>query len=149
MSNKPQTSIIECALGYPPRDLAADFNPLGRGRDHSRRRRKRKAAFAGPRLLLTTAEAADRLGITVEKLLAFVHDGQLRGINMGRGSKRPRYKFTEADISELIEKRKTQEVPCPSTNPKSPRRISGLTSKSVVVGFMDRRAAQIAAKRKR
>lgn len=111
----------------------------------TRKRRKRPADG-----LLMSAEAAERLGITVEQLSAFIRDGELRYVNVGRGAKRPRYRFTEADINELIEKRKEQGgIQCPSTKAKSPRRISGSTSGSVAVGFMARRAAQIAAKRKR
>ena len=110
----------------------------------TRKRRKRPADG-----LLMPREAAERLGITVEQLSAFVHDGELHYVNVGRGSKRPRYRFTEADINELIEKRKELGKKCQSTDPKSPRRTSGSTSKSLVVGFTARRAAQIAAKLKR
>jgi len=112
-------------------------------------RRRRKAPERPPDGLLTPAEAAARLRITEEQLSAFVRDGELRYVNMGRGTKRPRYRFTEADICELIEKRKEQDFQCLSSNRKSPHRTTGTTSKSVVVGFMDRRAAQIAAKRKK
>ena len=107
--------------------------------------RSRKPTLGG---LLPPSQAADRLNVTVEQLFAFVRDGELRYVNVGRGSKRPRYAFTDADIQELIDKRKTREVPCPCTSPKSPRRISGTTSRSLVVGFTARRAQQLAAKRK-
>ena len=39
--------------------------------------------------LLLPAEAARRLGITVDQLFAFVRDGELRYVNMGRGHKAP------------------------------------------------------------
>ena len=60
---------------------------------------------------LTSAEAAARLGITIEQLSAFVHDGELRYVNVGRGTKRPRYRFTEADINEFIDNRKAAGEP--------------------------------------
>jgi hypothetical protein len=100
-------------------------------------------------LLLSPPEAADRLGVTVEQLTGFVSDGDLPYVNVGRGKKRPRYKFKPSDIDALIEARQTREVPCPSTNPKNRPRTSGTTSKSVVVGFTALRAAQLAARRKK
>lgn len=143
------------------RDLIESVRQLeARGREASRAllnlvkaevpgRRARRKAPRPPDGLRTPAEAAARLATTVEQVFAFVRDGELHYVNVGRGKKRPRYRFADGDIDELIEKRKEQAVQCPSTNPKSQRLISGSTSKSVVVGFMDRRAAQIAAKRKR
>jgi hypothetical protein len=97
--------------------------------------------------LLLPPQAADKLNVTIEQLMGFVLDGELRYVNTGRGKKRPRYAFTDVDINELIERRQTREVPCPSTSQKSPRRFSGSTSKSVVVGFTAQRAARLAAKR--
>ena len=46
----------------------------------TRKRRKRPADG-----LLTAAEVAERLGITAEQLSAFVRDGELHYVNMGRG----------------------------------------------------------------
>jgi hypothetical protein len=92
--------------------------------------------------------AAIKLNITQEKVRAFVRDGELKYINVGHGEKRPRYRFTESDINELIEKRKTQETPCQSSGPKSQRRITGTDSKSVVVGFMEARNARLEKKPK-
>jgi excisionase family DNA binding protein len=99
--------------------------------------------------LLLPAEAARRLRITLDQLFAFVRDGELRYVNVGRGTKRPRYRFTDGDINEWIEERKELEAPCPSTNRKNRHLTGGTTSKSVVNGFMARRAAQIAAKPKK
>jgi hypothetical protein len=109
----------------------------------------RKPRKTTPDGLNLPPQAASKLNVTVEQLMAFVRDGELRYINIGRGSKRPRYAFTDTDIVELIEKRQTREVQCLSTGPRNPRRISDTTSKSVVSGFTARRAAQIAAKPKK
>lgn len=43
--------------------------------------------------LLDPKEAAARLNITEEQVRAFARDGDLKFINMGRGAKRPRYRF--------------------------------------------------------
>ena len=99
--------------------------------------------------LLDPKDAAARLNITEEQVRAFARDGDLKFINMGRGAKRPRYRFSAADIDELIAKRKGLETQCRSTNPQNPHRISGTTSRSTVVGFTALRAARLAAKRKR
>ena len=115
----------------------------------ARRRQVRNPKPNVKAFLNSPSVAAQRLGVTVEQLFGFVHDGELRYVNVGRGSKRQRYAFTDDDINELIEQRKTREVACPSTSPKSRRHISGTTSKSVVVGFTARRAQQLAAKRKK
>ena len=52
--------------------------------------------------LLTHPETAQRLGITEEQLTAFVQDGEIAYINVGRGKKRPRRRYTEQDISEFF-----------------------------------------------
>ena len=97
--------------------------------------------------LRNAREAAAILNITEEKLLGFAHSGAIRYINVGNGSKRPRYRFTDADIEDFIENRKRQGIPqCQSSKPPSPRRSIGTTSKSEVVGFTALRAAQLARK---
>jgi len=113
----------------------------------TRKRRKRKAATSDG--LHTIVETAARLNVTAEKIRAFVRDGTLTFVNVGHGSKKPRYRFAESDINELIEKRRQQEAtPCLSSKPQSPRRISGTASRSIVVGFMEARAARLARKPK-
>ena len=114
----------------------------------ARKGRKRKPVTPGG--LHDIPAAAARLGVTEEKLRAFVRDGELKYVNVGHGAKRPRYRFTDSDINELIEKRRQQDVPqCQSTSPKSPRRIICSTSYSTVVGLTALRAAQLAGKLKR
>jgi hypothetical protein len=99
-----------------------------------------------PDALLTPAEAAAQLSITIEQLLAHVDDGSLRYINVGRGKKRPRYAFKLADLDAFTIARTTLEQPCPSSSPRNPRRISGTASNSNVVGFSALRAAHLARK---
>ncbi|WP_407120969.1 helix-turn-helix domain-containing protein [Bradyrhizobium sp. STM 3561] len=96
--------------------------------------------------LLTGKEAAARLGITADQLAALVHDGEISFINMGRGSKRPRRRYTEADLDDLIERRRRREA-CPSGSPKTRPSID-TTSGLGVIGFTALRNAQLAKKRK-
>lgn len=100
-----------------------------------------------PRGLLDANHAAARLNITTEQLLAHVGDGAIRYINIGRGTKRPRYRFDPADLDAFKESRSTLEQPtCPSLSPKRASRITGIASKSNVVGFTALRAARLAKK---
>jgi Helix-turn-helix domain len=99
-------------------------------------------------ILLTRVEAADLLKISPEQLADHVRDGELSYINVGRGLKRPRMRFTEADLAEFIERRrKRRGVACPSTSPRN-RLSTASTSSSKVIGFMAQRAARHDAKRK-
>ncbi|MGY2986484.1 MULTISPECIES: helix-turn-helix domain-containing protein [unclassified Bradyrhizobium] len=82
-----------------------------------------------PHQLLTPQEAAERLAITVEQLHDLVHDGEIAYIAVGRGSKRPRRRFTEQDLSDFIEQRRRRE---PSSS---------------IVGFSALRAARFEKKR--
>jgi hypothetical protein len=103
-----------------------------------------------PDALFTAAQAAARLAITVEQLISHVEDGALRYINVGRGKKRPRYRFDPADLDAFKAARSTLEnAHCPSSSRKNPRPTTGTASKSNVVGFSALRAAQLARKPRR
>jgi hypothetical protein len=120
-------------------EYARRFHP---GADNPKRRKRKAATSDG---LLDIPAAASRLNITAEKVRAFVRDGDLKYVNVGHGSKKPRYRFEDSDINAFIEKRRQQDIPpCQSSKPQSPRRIIGTTSRSNVVGFMAQRAAQLA-----
>jgi hypothetical protein len=113
----------------------------------TRKRRRRKAATSDG--LNDMAATAAKLNVTKEKVRTFARDGELKFINVGHGSKYPRYRFADEDINALIEKRRQQETPqCPSLKPKSPRHTSGTGSKSIVIGFMEARAARLEKKPK-
>jgi excisionase family DNA binding protein len=100
-----------------------------------------------PNTLLTARQAAQHLNVTPEQLLAHVHDGTLRGINVSRGSKRGRWRFTRADLDQFKASR-TQEQPCPSTPQRNRRASTGTISNCKVIGFTARRALLLAAKPK-
>ena len=93
--------------------------------------------------LLNRKQAAKRLDVSEDQVTGLVLDGELRYINVGRGKKRPRMRFTVADLDEFIERRTRRDVPCLSTkNPTRP--ITTSTSKSEVIGFTARRNARLA-----
>jgi integrase len=93
-------------------------------------------------MLLSPDRAAAQMGITVEQLLKFARDGALKSINLGRGEKKPRYRFDPIDI-DVFKKARTQEHhPCPSLSRKNPRHTIGTASRSNVIGFSALRAAR-------
>jgi hypothetical protein len=93
--------------------------------------------------LFDLKRAARKLGISEDQTRGLIEDGELQFINLGRGKKCPRMRFTEVDLDELIERRRRKITPCLSTN-RSNHRIGNSTSKPEVIGFMARRNAQIA-----
>jgi excisionase family DNA binding protein len=97
--------------------------------------------------LNTLKQAARKLGISDDQVRGLVQDGELQYINTGRGKKRPRMKFTDADLDEFIERRRRKNTPCLSTNRKSHRTITS-TSGPVVIGFTALRNAQLEKKPK-
>lgn len=97
--------------------------------------------------LLTLDQAATYLNITADQVAAFVQDGALDYINLGRGKKKRRIRFTKQDLDAFIEHRRQREVQCLSTGPSS-RRSTPSTSGTVVSDFLGLRAAQLARKPK-
>lgn len=92
--------------------------------------------------LLTPEQAAARLTITEDHLRALVADGAIGYINVGLGKKRPRRRFTEADIDDFIERRRGREVPCQFIG-TSVRRTTSSISSTGAIGFMAQRNARI------
>ena len=113
-------------------------------------RRARRSKVRAMTVLRTPKQAAERLQTSVEQLIGFVHDGELRYVNLGRGKKRPRRMFTDDDLDEFIERRKRGEAIglCLYTNQQN-RRTGNLTSSSEVIAFTARPSARPAAKPKR
>lgn len=94
--------------------------------------------------LFDLKQAARKLGISEDQTRGLVQDGELQFINVGRGKKRPRMRFTEADLDDLIERRRRKSNPlCQSTNRRN-HRIGNTTSRPEVIGFTARRNAQLA-----
>jgi excisionase family DNA binding protein len=59
--------------------------------------------------LLTPEEMAVALDTTPEHVIGLVKDGKLRFVNVGRGRKRPRYRFTPEDLAEFIASNRARE----------------------------------------
>jgi len=97
--------------------------------------------------LLTVDQAAAYLNVTADQVTAFVQDGELQYINVGRGKRKPRIRITTQDLDEFIERRTRREFRCRSTSTQGRHSIT-TPSKSVVVGFTAQRNARRAAKLK-
>jgi excisionase family DNA binding protein len=110
----------------------------------------RKHPSPSPDSLLTEEQAANRLGCSVKTLRSHAAAGDLRYVQVGRGSKRIRRKFTIADIDAFVASQTRTEVPqsCPSAK-TTVRRIGGSTSNIVAIGFSAQPKPQPGAKRKR
>ena len=91
--------------------------------------------------LSSPKEAAEYLRISTKTLIAHVDDGAIQYINVGRGSKKRRIMFTEADLDEFIERRAQRNVPCRSTSTKAARSTTSISS-SKVIGFTALRDAR-------
>jgi predicted site-specific integrase-resolvase len=62
--------------------------------------------------LRSAKSAAERLGVSVKSLNGYVRDGELRYILVGSGKKKPRRRFTDPDLDDLIESRARRDEPC-------------------------------------
>jgi hypothetical protein len=61
---------------------------------------------------LTPQGIADQLALPdAEAVYAWLRSGELVGINVGRGSKKPRWRVSPEDFERFLERRKTGERP--------------------------------------
>jgi hypothetical protein len=65
--------------------------------------------------LRSAKSAAERLGVSVKTLNGYVRDGELRYILVGSGNKKPRRRFTDPDLDDLIEATPGETSPCRMT----------------------------------
>ena len=111
---------------------------------------ERRQVAPPPGGLRTPAEVARALGCSVKTVNAHVAAGDLRYVIIGKGTKRPRKMFTDADLNEFVANQTRKDVPCPSTRTETAARRTGTsTSKSKVIGFMEARSKRRDAKPKR
>ena len=96
--------------------------------------------------LLTLEKAAEKLGICVRTLRDHVRYGEISYIVLGRGVKRRRRMFDEADL-EAFKERQRRIDQCQSTSQKT-RRSSISTSNVPVVAFTALRNARRKERRK-
>jgi hypothetical protein len=100
-----------------------------------------------PARLLTPAEAADALRISVKTLRIHVESGDLPRIIVGGGAVKKHWAIDPADLNAFVLKRKETggAAPCQSTSRrKAP--ITTMTSKSKVIAFSELLARQTDAK---
>ena len=95
--------------------------------------------------LLTPAEAAGMLTISLKLLREHVKAGEIAFIAKGTGTKRPKMAFDRKDILDFINRRRTRQ--CQSTSTKTRRTITS-TSSSAVIGFTALREQRIAEKQR-
>src|SRR5215831_7084198 len=100
-------AMIKAAEGAPLPPLPCS-TPLLRARDdmvfmvEAAPRRQAKTSLPPLDGLRTPAEAARKLRCSVKTLRAHVAAGDLRYVIIGKGTKRPRIRFTAADLDEFI-----------------------------------------------
>ena len=98
--------------------------------------------------LKTPEQAAEFLQCSPKQVHAHAKSGELRYVDIGRGSKRPRRRFIDADLIDFAESRRRREAPtCQSTNQRAHRTTTS-TSNCEVLDFAALQARAIAGRRK-
>jgi excisionase family DNA binding protein len=99
--------------------------------------------------LLTLQDVAARLQVSKKQVRKLVDDGDLRYINIGRGSKHRQIRFHPDDVEECLQRLAKRNMPsCQSTKTRA-HRSTNIHSQSDVIGFTARLNARRAEKRKR
>jgi hypothetical protein len=75
------------------------------------------------RRFLTPAHVAAELGVKVERVIAWIRSGQLRGVNLGDGLKKPRFRIAPADLEVFLLARTVQP---PTPTPRRRRADPGV-----------------------
>ena len=66
---------------------------------------------ATPTHYLTPPQLAKRWQVKLANIYAWIASGELRALNMSTGSERPRWRLTEADVSDFERRRRTTAAP--------------------------------------
>ena len=111
-------------------------------------RRQHQPRNPPPDGLKTAAEAAAKLGCSVKTLNAHVDAGELHYVSIGKGKKRMRRMFKDADLDEFITNQTRKDSPCPSIASRG-RRSSTTISGGEVVAFTALRKRPRGAKPRR
>jgi hypothetical protein len=151
----PDISTIFSAV-FAPADKMADrelrrfLKSRFRGgkRELPPKHRHHQRTLRPPDGLLTASEAAVKLRCSVKTLNGHVAAGALKYATIGHGTKRPRKRFTDADLDQFIANQTRKDVPACPSSARSARRTGITTSNGEVIGFTARRNAKLAAKRK-
>ena len=110
--------------------------------------RQAKASLPPPDGLRTPAEAARKLRCSIKTLNAHVAAGDLRYVSIGKGTKRTRKMFTDADLNEFITNQTRKDLPCLSDATRA-RRSGNTASKSEIVSFSEVQKKRRGAKPKK
>jgi hypothetical protein len=97
-------------------------------------RKPRKPRQPSPDGLKTAAQAVAKLNCSIKTLNAHVAAGDLRYVSIGKGRKRPRRMFADADLNEFITNQTRKDSPCLSTRTRG-RRTGSMTSGGEVIAF--------------
>jgi len=137
-------------------DLVADGPEIGSpslfvnvARSLFPRRRKRKLKPRVDTDLFTAEEAAAYLRVTPKTVSGYVNDGKLRAINIGRGTKRPTYRFARADLDTFTKQQEARPCPPLMSSARTTRRSGTQSFGSEVIDIADRLRSGASAKRKR
>ena len=68
--------------------------------------------MTGP--FLTPNAVAERLALDVDAVRGFIATGQLAAVNVGRGTRKPRWRIDPLDLDRFLETRRTAPTPKPS-----------------------------------
>jgi hypothetical protein len=86
--------------------------------------------------LRTKAEAAAKLGCSIRTLNGHVDAGELRYVVIGRGKKRVRRMFADADLDQFVANQTRKDSPCPSDATRG-RRSGSTISRSEIIAFSE------------
>lgn len=72
---------------------------------------------------LTPRMVAEQLGVGVEPVLTWIHEGQLKAANVSNAKSRPRWLIAKEDVATFLESRSNQQlqVSRPSARPRKPK----------------------------
>jgi hypothetical protein len=71
---------------------------------------------------LTAEDVRQRFKLAkLESVYAFIRQGLLRPVNVGTGGKRPCWRFSEADLTAFVERRRATPTPPPAATRRRAR----------------------------
>jgi len=76
------------------------------------------------RRFLTPARVAEELGVKPERIIGWIRSGQLRGVNLGDGLKKPRFRIAPADLEAFLIARTVQPPVPPVRRRRQPEEIT-------------------------
>ncbi|MBX9823529.1 MAG: hypothetical protein K2Y27_00905 [Xanthobacteraceae bacterium] len=87
------------------------------------------------------------LRCSVKTLAAHVRSGSLKYVIIGHGSKRPRRRFTDTDLSDFVQHQTRRDAGCPSIDRKARRSTTSISS-GEAIAFTALRSERAAARQR-